>query len=139
MFWDTSAIVPHLITEPESARVADILRDDDQLVVWWATIVECESAVARREREGVVSARDGDNARRVLDRMSTIWTEITPSEECRGRASLLVRRYPLRTADAFQLAAALVWAEGRPRGHAICTLDHRFAEVARREGFALAL
>lgn len=50
-------------------------------------------------------------------------------------ARRLLRVHPLRSADALQLAAALVWAGGRPQGRTLLTLDERLALAARREGF----
>ena len=43
--------------------------------------------------------------------------------------------HPLRTADALQLGAALVAADGDPQSLELVTLDRRLADAARREGF----
>jgi predicted nucleic acid-binding protein len=43
--------------------------------------------------------------------------------------------HPLRAADALQLGAAIVAAEGDPSSLELVTLDHRLAEAAQREGF----
>lgn len=45
MFWDSSAIVPLLVTEPRSPAIERLLAGDDQPVIWWATPVECPSAL----------------------------------------------------------------------------------------------
>ena len=47
----------------------------------------------------------------------------------------LLRVHPLRGADALQLGAALVWADGAPSGLVLHTLDRRLALAAEREGF----
>jgi predicted nucleic acid-binding protein len=44
----------------------------------------------------------------------------------------------LRAADALQLAAAVVVAEGLPSSLDIVTLDERLAAAARREGFTVS-
>jgi uncharacterized protein with PIN domain len=54
-FWDSSAIIPLCLKEPASETVRRLLRSDEDMVVWWATRVECLSALARRRREGVLS------------------------------------------------------------------------------------
>jgi hypothetical protein len=41
----------------------------------------------------------------------------------------------LRAADAMQLGAALEWAEGRPTGRLLMTLDAQLGRAAAREGF----
>jgi uncharacterized protein len=43
----------------------------------------------------------------------------------------------LRAADALQLAAAFVAAEGRPSSLQLVTLDERLADAASKEGFIL--
>lgn len=55
-FWDSSAVVPLLVAEDLSAPLQDLYAQDGSAVVWWATPVECVSAVARlsaaAQREG---------------------------------------------------------------------------------------
>ena len=55
----------------------------------------------------------------------------------RENAARFVRVHALRAADALQLAAAFVAAEGRPASLDLVTLDDRLAEAARKEGFEL--
>ena len=135
IFWDSSAIVPLIVTEPASRDAARILEGDPTMIVWWTTPIECLSAIARRETEGTLSAADADAARLGLGRYQGIWNEVLASDQVRARAGRLLRTHPLGAADALQLAAALTWARGRPPGHALCTLDDRLAEAARKEGF----
>lgn len=139
IFWDSSALVPLLVEEPASEAVCDVLRADPEILVWWASPVECLSALSRREREGQIDTSAADQARQALRALSPAWHEIVASEELREHASRLLLRHPLRSADALQLAAAMVWARGRPRAHGFCSLDCRLAEAARREGFHLLL
>jgi hypothetical protein len=47
----------------------------------------------------------------------------------------MLARHPLRAADACQLAAAWVAAEGQPETLPVVTLDGRLAAAAEREGF----
>ena len=51
-FWDSSAVVALLAAEPARERLTAVLAEDPSLLVWWATPVECASAVSRRERDG---------------------------------------------------------------------------------------
>lgn len=138
IFWDASGIVPLIVREAWSPVARRVAEDDPRLVVWWGSVVECLSAIGRQERSGALSHSGADEARRVLAAISAGWTEVVPSEEVRGQAGTLLRRHPLRAADALQLAAALIWSEGRPRGHRFMTLDERLASAARGEGFDLA-
>ena len=53
----------------------------------------------------------------------------------RDRVIRLLRVHPLRMADAFQLAAAIVAAENHPASLQFVTLDDRLGQAAEREGF----
>ena len=59
-----------------------------------------------------------------------------PDTPARARtADRVLRTHALRAADAFQLAAAIVAADGEPRSLTFVTLDARLALAAGREGF----
>lgn len=139
IFWDTSALVPLLVDEELSPRVTALARGDDSLVVWWASPVECTSALARREREGRLTGAQVDSAREILAALRSSWAEVLASPEVRARAERLLLRHPLRAADALQLGAALTWAGGAPTSHAFACVDERLRAAARGEGFKLPL
>jgi predicted nucleic acid-binding protein len=139
IFWDTSAIVPLVAQEPESHRLGELARGDPVLIVWWGSAVECASAIARREREGVLSASSADAARKALAILRAAWDEVLPTEEVRDHAGRLLLRHPLRAADALQLGAAMTWTRGRPRDHAFACLDDRLSAAAKAEGFRLVV
>ena len=134
-FWDTSAIVALLIVEDETERVLPLSLDPTPMAVWWGTIVESESALNRREREGRPDPDAIRYAREELSRLETIWTEIEPGDDLRQEARRMLRIHPLRAADAFQLASALTAADGSPAQLPFVCLDDRLREAARREGF----
>ena len=54
-FWDSSAIIPLIVEESASARMRDLYESDRGMLVWWGTLVECRSGLARRERAGTIS------------------------------------------------------------------------------------
>lgn len=130
-FWDTSALVPLVLPERSAPALLAVLADDRDQCVWWGSPVECASALARLEREGGTVAQAYDR----LDGFAHAWAEVTPSDVIRRTAGRLLRTHPLCSADALQLAAAIVAAEGMPRSMPIVTLDSRLAEAAEREGF----
>lgn len=135
MFWDASAVIPLVLREPRTAAMKKILSRDPSIAAWWGTAVECWSAFARLRREGVFGAAAEGKARQLLDRLSSVWTEVLPGNRVRDHAGGLLLRHPLRAADSLQLAAALVWADGSPGGLGFVCLDHRLREAAIREGF----
>lgn len=136
-FWDTSAIVPLAVEQPPTARLRALARHDPGLAVWWGTPVECTSAIARLEREGVLDERAAARAVQSIARMSREWLEVDPTDAVRSHATRVLRAHLLRAADALQLGAALVIADGRPSEVPFVTLDERLAAAARREGFAV--
>lgn len=111
--------------------------EDPAMLVWWATEVECVSAIARLERQEELSTDATEAALGRLDAFAEGWSEIQPVEAARRTARRLLRVHNLRAADALQLAAAVVAAEGQPASLEIVTLDDRLTAAARREGFVV--
>jgi predicted nucleic acid-binding protein len=136
-FWDSSAIIPLLVDEEGTAIMMKKAREDRDLIVWWTTPVECASAIARLEREGAPGDRVAESFAR-LDELGAAWTEVEPHPDVRAVARRLLRVHPLRPADALQLAAAYLAAEGRPATLELVTLDERVRLAASKEGFILA-
>jgi predicted nucleic acid-binding protein len=67
--------------------------------------------------------------------MRSDWLEIDPSEPLREQAERLVDRFPLKAADAQQLAAALVWCLNRPKGRVFISGDSQLLDAAGQLGF----
>lgn len=136
-FWDTSAVLPLCLQEPHTFTVRKLSARDGAVVAWWGTPVECYSALARLRREDALTSGDETQARAVLHALMVAWTEIEPSVLVREQAGRVLLLHPLRAADALQLAAAIVWANGQASGHEFVCLDHRLREAAQREGFTI--
>jgi predicted nucleic acid-binding protein len=134
-FWDSSALLPLLVDEPSGAKLRLLLTQDAQILAWWSSRVEMASALAKREREGSLTAGEADAAYAALQQLAQSWEEVTPSDLIRTTAQRLLRTHPLRAAASLQLAAALI-ASGRepPELEFVC-LDERLGNAARREGF----
>ena len=134
-FWDSSAVVPLLVQQNASSRVAGWLAEDPTVVVWTLTPVEVVSALRRLVREARLedeAARLAESRLSELMRASHVVIDVEP---IKARATRLLRLHPLRAFDALQLGAAVHWAEGHPDGRPLHTLDARLALAARREGF----
>jgi uncharacterized protein len=136
-FWDSSAVVAVIFDEPSSPQVRALAEDGTGLGVWWATLIECASAIARRERLGQLDPRDVGAAVATLDGLATGWTEVPPTDRIRDAARRIVSVHDLRAADAFQLAAARAASAEQPVSLPFVTLDDRLAAAARREGFTI--
>jgi uncharacterized protein len=136
-FWDSSAIVPLIVAESTTDGMQAIAGEDPAMCVWWGTEIECVSALARLEREEAFAEPPMIAALERLDSLAEAWNEVQPVAAVRGAARRLLRVHPLRAADALQLAAAVVAAEGVPASLDVVTLDERLAAAARREGFVV--
>jgi predicted nucleic acid-binding protein len=137
-FWDSSAIISLTVTEANTDAMRAFAEGDPVMCVWCATEVECVSALARLEREGALTEAATTVALQRLDLLAESWNEVQPVAAVRVAARRLLRVHTLHAADALQLGAAVVAAEGRPASLEIVTLDERLATAARREGFAVA-
>jgi predicted nucleic acid-binding protein len=136
-FWDSSAIVLLLTAEPKTRGMQAVAAKDPAMLVWWATEVECASAMARLEREGVLDESAATEAFDRLKQLASGWHEVDPSDVVRETAVRFLRVHTLRAADALQLSAAFIAAERRPSTLELVTLDDRLAVAARKEGFVL--
>jgi len=134
-FWDASAIAPLLVDEDSRATLLRVLEDDPVMIVWWGTPVECVSAIARREREASISLDGVTTAITRLRALASAWQEVLATEVVRNTAQRLLRTHPLRSADALQLAAAIVAAELEPASLEFVCLDAHLNHAATREGF----
>jgi hypothetical protein len=134
-FWDSSAILPLVVSESGTPALRALYGRDPQMVVWWGATVECASALARLERFGDLEAGAVSAAISQLGALAAQWHEIQPVEAVRLTAIRLLRVHPLRAADSLQLAAAVVACEYRPADLPFVCLDQRLALAAEREGF----
>ena len=129
--------MPLLVSETTTDGLEAVLDDDPTILVWWASEVECESAISRLEREGELSEADALQARERLDTLAARWNEVQPVHGTRTTARRLLRTHRLRAADSLQLAAAMTASEGDPGSIEIVVLDARLTEAARREGLSV--
>jgi len=136
-YWDSSAIVPLLVRQETSDRMKALFSEDSVVTVWWGTKVECDSAVARLEREGCLSAVGVQQAISRLDDLAALWHEIQPVDVLREVARRILRLHNLRAGGALQLAAASLAAEQRASTLEFICLDERLALAAAREGFVV--
>ena len=134
-FWDTSALIPLLLREPLSDEARAWFEADPTITVWWSTPIECVSALARAERDGRLRSSEVADAVAALRLLRSGWAEVDAANRVRDTAERLVRTHPIRAADACQLAAAILAAEGMPATLPFVTLDARLGDAASREGF----
>ncbi|MGK2931674.1 MAG: hypothetical protein ACSLFD_02685 [Solirubrobacterales bacterium] len=103
--------------------------------MWWGTLVECQSAIRRREREGLLDSGQVIEATDLLATLAGKWVEVQPGDRLRAKSIRLLGVHPLKAADALQLAAAEIWRGDSPTRTEFVCLDEHLADAARREGF----
>jgi len=133
-FWDSSAIVPLILQEEETAAMRTLFAEDRDVVVWALTGLEVASALWRRARTGDLDEAPRAAAAESLAQLESAWNTMIDIGEVVARARRVLAAHPLRAADAAQLAAALIAGRERTDTLDFVTLDARLADAARREG-----
>ena len=87
---------------------------------------------------GQLAASDYAAAAARLELLRRGWRELQPSEPLRAHAETLLTSYPLKAADALQLAAAWTWCMGKPQTCTFIWGDAQLLEAARQVGFPAA-
>jgi predicted nucleic acid-binding protein len=128
--------VPLLVAEPKSIAIQGLLWSDNNQTVWWGTRTECISALAKKNRQGVLTSLGEAQARVVLLRLSGSWSEDLPFDQQRALAEHLLDHHPLTAADAMQLAAAIAWrAQTAQVSNEFVCLDNQLSNAAKAEDF----
>jgi uncharacterized protein len=133
-FWDTSALIPLMLAEPESDRMRQLLGEDGSIITASITPIEIASVLWRRRHAGSLRVSDNYDADAMFAELSARWDEVAYTDVVVETALDVVTRQPLRTLDAIQLAAAIVLS-GRRSDLPFITLDKDLAAAARAEGF----
>ena len=134
-FWDTSAIVPLCCQQNLSQRMRKRWRETTRVVVWWGTTVEVRSAISRLCSEGILTAKGRQQALARLEVLRQEWHELMPGDKARNLAEGLPDAYGLRALDSFQLAAALVWCNEKPKNRVFVCDDSKLSIAAQTVGF----
>jgi len=112
LYLDTSALVKLYAEEPGRQEVQDSVQAARVVAVSEIGYVEACSALARKEREGLFTAAEHDDA---VDQLQEDYREVYLSRPVSGdliaRAGTLARKHALRAYDAVHLATALALRE----------------------------
>lgn len=133
-FWDASALVPLCVRQSATAEATSHLRKLSP-VVWWGSLVEIQSAICRLNRERAIPDEGKRAALGRLEILSRSWREILAGDNLRELALDLLSRYPLKSANALQVAASLIWCDERPARRAFVCADGKLSRVASLIGF----
>lgn len=135
-FWDTSVLVT-LCVDQTSTPQALLFEGKYRIAVWWATRVEIVSALAQLLRQKKITDPEYAHGKQQAEGIANLWRVIAPSAKIALDARAVLDHYPIRAADALQLAAAMEWCEGNPTGNVFLSFDQRLREAAGLAGFTL--
>jgi hypothetical protein len=136
-FWDTSAVVPLCCQQSLSRSMRKLWRETSRVVVWWGTTVEVRSAISRLHSEELLTTKGRQQALARLEVLRQEWREMMPTDRVRGLAEGSPDAYGLRALDSFQLAAALVWCNEKPKNRVFVCDDAELSAAARAVGFTV--
>ena len=134
VYGDTSALVKLFVAEENSGRTREMLSRAQALGTGLLTRAELGAALARGVRRGFLSAEEGLEARRRLDKAWPTWIHIAVDESLVARAEALAWEYSLRGYDAVHLAAAVAWQERLDARIVVATFDRELWQAARQSG-----
>ncbi len=107
LYLDTSALVKLYVSEQGSAAVARAVAQASVVATSRVAYPEARAALARRQREGALSAAGLRRAVQALDADMIAFAIVELSEAVAARAGDLAERHGLRGFDAIHLASAL--------------------------------
>jgi uncharacterized protein len=134
VYIDSSALAKLYLPELESDRLDQFLRGRRDLMISELAITEVISAVARRRREGALTARQANRVRDAVlsDAQSASFRrlDLNPTIHREAERMLLsAESIPLRTLDALHIALAI-----SSKATYVATFDVRLAEAAALHG-----
>jgi hypothetical protein len=95
------------------------------------------SAISRLLGEGLLTPKGRQHALARLEVLRQEWREIMPSDKARSLAEGLPELHGLRALDSFQLAAALVWCNEKPKNRVFVCDDSKLSVAAQTVGFTV--
>lgn len=133
IYWDASAVLSALFTDEHSALAIEWSRRGAVHFLSSLAWAEVHAVIERIRRERVVAESLVDVASEALSLGPWRRLHITPSWDL---VSQLARKWPLRGADLWHLAAVRTLREQLPE-LGLLTFDQRLLLAARGEGMAL--
>lgn len=135
-FWDSSSIVPTLVRQKASINARELTKKYQMAVSWFAP-VEIRGSIARLRRTAEITANEQVQALVLFRDLRSYLREIAPGPALRQKAEDFVERFPMRAADALQLASAWAWCQGHPNGRPFISGDAQLLDAARQVGFSI--
>lgn len=133
IYLDTSALVKKYVREEGTSLVRRLMEEADHTFTSKIAYAEALAAFARRYREGDLSR---DRYRKVVRSFERDWqgfAQVEVSDEILWGTRDVIRRHPLRGADAIHLSSALWVFRALRKPLQFISSDGRLLEAARIE------
>ena len=137
LYLDTSALVKLYVNETHSGEVRKQLKACSLAAISRVAYPEARAALARRHREGGLTAAELRRAVADLGRDMAAFVVVELLEHVALRAGELAEHHALRGFDAVHLASALELRLLVGPGVTFCSFDRLQNEAALREGFTV--
>lgn len=138
-YWDSSALLALIFEEPRTAAMRHLASRKAGLPGYttFFSLIEMESAYARRMAEGSLKAGDLPRLRLTAQRLEAALGILWADEEIMKDARHLILEQGLRPGDAIQLASARLLARDGEETTFVC-LDAKLSQAAQAVGLAVA-
>ena len=140
-FFDSSALVKRYVREQGSVWVREttVSVSGHLIHISLLTVAEIASALARRHREGSLSASERDRLfGAFLVECAGSFLLLRVEEDVIQQAAALMNRCPLRTADAIQVSTAVILGQTLHRAQLgpviVASADDRVLQAVSQEG-----
>ena len=107
-FIDTSSLIKKYILEVNSEQLISILRDVSEIIVSPLTTIELLSGLNRRLRERSISPAQYALIEKEINHNQNDFSVVHWNDDLAALSIKLIKKYPLRTLDAIQLASAIL-------------------------------
>ena len=132
-YFDASALAKRYVRETGSQVVRRLLAEGVAATSRLSE-VEVASAIARRAREGALSAEQRDRLLAALTDDVPAMAVVELTSDVAAEARSLLRKHALRAGDSIQLASGLYLQRQLARPVRFVVYDERLATAARAEG-----
>jgi predicted nucleic acid-binding protein len=135
LYLDTSCFVKLYLLEAGSEEVKRAVESADEVATSQVAEAEVRSAIARRKREGSLTAAEFAKIKRAFRSDWAAFLHVQLTDGLSASAGNLAESHGLRGFDAIHLASALSVVDGGDGETWFFSADTRLNAAARREGF----
>ena len=127
LFVDSSALFKRYSEEPGSEDFQKLVSEASEIVVSPVTWIEINAALERCLRTNLLTSERASWLRAEVKKDFAYFLPVAWNENLEAKAVEIVRRHPLKTMDAVQLAAGIL-----SDSDIFVTSDHRLYQAAKK-------